>query len=255
MVYMKNIFFSPIFYAIFIFLNFSSQATYASDEVHFLKQKPTEQDNQRFHLPENHPVRTALDKIFKKYPKALDNQKSFAKAGFVTLYRQHNQMMVAKHASLPGYLVKVYLIADQKSTKQTLHRFTKRCMGAENIRELIKKEKLRYFTVPDKWLYTYPEKTTILVVTDANLVSREECKIAWKTKITHRHLKELYSILSHGFASCYLIYNIPYTKEGTFSCVDTAYLPRKHHYHHVKGNLSEKMKLYWDRVVETNGKP
>lgn len=252
---MKNIFFNLLFYAISFFFNFS---VLSADMTEFCNEEEqdffsssltvdSENENQRFFLPSDHWLRAALDDIFIKYPAALDNQKAFAKAGFITLYRQHNSMMVAKHPSLPGYLVKVYLIADHKSKEQTLHRFTDRCKGAENIRLLIKKEKLRYFTVPDKWLYTYPEElgVTILVVTDANLVTREESDNAWKTKITRKHLKELYTILSNGFASCYLTYNIPYTKDGTFSCVDTAYAnKRRHRYYHVKNYLSEKMKSY-----------
>jgi hypothetical protein len=212
-----------------------------------------------YFLPDDHWLKAKLDKIFAQ-PGVLENKTSFKKAGFITLHRQASGMRVASHPLIPGYLVKVFF--NSNSRNQDWKWPIARCKGAENIRNLIKKENLRYFTVPDKWIYlvpgsslSHPEwQASVLVVTDMNLVSREASKRAWKNA-TAEHLKELYCILSHGFASCYLPYNIPYTKEGTYACVDTAYPQRKHHYESARHYFSDEMKLYWDKLVKKGGNP
>lgn len=93
----------------------------------------------------------------------------------------------------------------------------------------------------------------ILVVTYMKLVDRKASKEAWKTVVTRRHVEELYSILSHGYSSCLLFTNIPYTTNGKFACIDTEWPTRPLPLAHVHRHLSKKMAKYWDYLVRTGG--
>lgn len=214
-------------------------------------------------LPLKNPIKKSLDPLF-KHPEVLETDHSLSQAGFITLFSQANSFIrVAKHPSVPGYLFKIYPHTEmrQKQGKPGWEWLVMRCKGAENVRNLIKRKKLRHFTVPDKWLYplptpspTHPNKQPIvLVVTDMKLVSKEETVKAWKNKITRRHLDELFCIISHGYSSTYLVHNIPYTGKGKFSCIDTEHPKRNLSYKKVKYFLSEEMNQYWDKLVRRGG--
>lgn len=208
-------------------------------------------------LPKKHHLHSILNGIFSR-SRVIFSDETLAQAGFRTLCTQpFSHIRVASHPQLSGYLVKVYLDCDNVTRKDRpgYEWLTDRCIGADLIRKLIKKKKMRHFTVPDKWLYPVPStapehvQPVILVVQDMHLVSKAETVHAWKTVITREHLDELYCILSHGLSSCFLEGNIPYTRNGTFSCIDTEYYDRKLKYHKVKPYLSDEMNLYWDELV------
>ena len=201
-------------------------------------------------LSDDHWLYANLDNIFSRRD-VLENSTTFKEAGFVTLYKQPSGMMVAKHPALPGYLVKVYFYSNPNCLESQW--LLDRCEGAKNIRNLIEKEKLRYFSVPDKWIYFLPNQDqdiAILVVQDMKLASKEESKKAWKDA-NKQQLRELYMILSHGFGSCYLSGNMPYTKIGKFACVDTAYPYRQHLYSNIKKYISADRHGYWDQLVKS----
>ncbi len=229
--------------------------------------KSSQNQYHRYIIEDTNWLKNNLDQIFGEN-NATKNEKTFAKAGFEIICQRSSKMIVAKHSKIPGYLVKVYLQSDKPV--QTWKWLVNRCEGAENIRNLIKSKKITCFTVPDKWIYPLPgypsvqdeDKTiamrdspAILVVSHMNIVDRNSCRIAWETCITKKHLRELYCILSHGFASTYLVQNIPYTKEGKFACLDTEYPFRQHRLERVKHLLSDEMKAYWDLLVRTGGRP
>lgn len=120
-----------------------------------------------------------------------------------------------------------------------------------------KKNKIKHFTVPDKWIYPLPplpaqgvQHAIVLLVKDMNLVSREEIKEAWKTHVTPRHLDELYIILSHGCGSNFLSSNVPYTKDGKFTFIDTEYPKRKISLNKVKLYIAPELHPYWDELVK-----
>lgn len=201
-------------------------------------------------LPQDHWVHLKLDKIFVSKD-ILENESFLKEAGFKILHNQPSGMKVVKHHLLPSYLIKVYLHPNERN--MGLQWAVDRCKGAKNIRDLIKEENLRCFVVPDKWIYLLPcsdPLIAILVVQDMELVSGEETKKAWKNT-TKQQIRELYVILSHGFGSCYLVGNIPYTRKGKFACVDTAYPYRQHNYGRIGKYFSSKMQKYWDKLVKS----
>ncbi|MBS0627604.1 MAG: hypothetical protein JSS09_05275, partial [Verrucomicrobia bacterium] len=185
----------------------------------------------------------------------LENKASLKASGFTILYNQPSGMQVAKHPLLPGYLIKAYF--NSNNEHKGLQWAIDRCLGAKNIRNLIKEENLQYFTVPDKWIYlvSYPNPTiAVLLVEDMGLVSKEETKKAWKNA-NKKQLKELHIILSHGFGSCYLSGNAPYTRKGKFAYVDTAYPYREYDsYERMKRYFSPEMQQYWDKIVKEGKK-
>lgn len=209
-------------------------------------------------LPKDHYLKHNLDEIFSK-PDVLENSENFQEAGFVTLSHQGTGMRVASHPLLHGFLIKTY-ISSEKKQDDNWNWMVQRCEGASNIRKLIRQEQLRYFTVPDKWIYVLPKstkknsytQTAVLVVTHMKIVSDEESRKAWN-QATPNHLRELYCILSHGYASSFLPRNIPYTKKKKFSCIDTAYAKRTPNFKKPKSYFSKEMKVYWDKLVKSGG--
>lgn len=210
-------------------------------------------------LPEKHPLVKSLDDIFAN-ARVIENEETFAAAGFKVLFSQPSSYIkVAKHPKIPGYLFKLYLDNEtrKKDNLDGWKWLVKRCMGAENVRNLIKRKKLKYFTVPDKWLYPLPllvphhstQQPLILIVQDMELVSGEETKQMWRLA-KKKQIDELFMILSHGFSSCYLAQNIPYSQKGKFACIDTEHPKRNLNYHHVEAYLSPPMKNYWKKLTK-----
>lgn len=215
-------------------------------------------------LPLDHSMKPFLDEIFGQ-SRAIENENAFANAGFITISKY---MRVARHPLLSEFLVKVYLDNEHRLNQEKRPgwlRLVDRCEGALNIKKLIEREDIQHFVVPDKMIYPLPmepapkelldteQQLAVLLVTDMELVSHEQCRDAWKNKITSKHLEELYLIISHGYASTYLAANIAYTKNGKFACVDTEFPQRKLHFEKVRHYLSDEMCEYWDHLVRSGG--
>lgn len=218
---------------------------------------------QPFILPEDHPMKEALDQI-RQQPNILANLDSFTEAGFVVLltkYAGHERSAkwrLAKHPLVPGYLFKVYLDSEGLDKNIGWKKLADRCCGAANIRMLIKEKGIRHFVVPDKWLIEMPidpnsnQQPVMLMVTDMRLASREACKDAWKN-VSKRQLSELYEILANGFSSTYLVSNICLTRDGKFACIDTELPVRVPKFDRVLRYLSPKMRTYWEQLVISKG--
>jgi hypothetical protein len=220
-------------------------------------------------IPDSHPIKEALDAIFTS-SRATQNETTLRDAGFEILYSQPTSLVrVVRHPALAGYLLKLYPDSELRNPKNDIPcwiALTKRCEAARNIRKLIKKKKLQFFTVPDKWIYPLPlepsppdtpeyrRQPIVLVVQDMNLPSRQEIARAWKEKPTRQHLEELYCILSHGYSSSHLVENIPYTNSGLFACVDTEHPKRKPNLEPVVNYVSKEMSIYWVQLVGINSR-
>jgi hypothetical protein len=217
-------------------------------------------------LPLQSRLKPILDKIFAYKGRVIKNNDSLKRAGFTILFSQkRSRITVVKHPKLPGYLLKIYL--DSKKIRKDgmvgWELLTTRCVVAQKIKSIIRKEKMRNYIVADKWLYPLPVPSkkqkgnvepVVLVVKDMQIYGRGESRRAWQEKATKRHLRELYGILGRGYGSAFLQGNIPYTKAGKFAFIDTEYDKRKIPLDHVKHCLSSKMRLFWDRIVYGKGK-
>ncbi|HRD56022.1 MAG TPA: hypothetical protein PLC42_06455, partial [Parachlamydiaceae bacterium] len=191
-----------------IFLSFlclvaSLSADYNDFEENPYISKEAREKIRPYLLPEDHPAREKLDRIFKKSRASL-NDKTLKSAGFIIKYKQPRSFVrVVSHPDLPGYLLKIVTDAElrEKHHKPAWHWFVNRCVGVEKIHRAIKKHQVKLFVAPDKWIYPLPvhpypsgknsdykRKIVVLLVDDMNLVGKEENRAAWKKKITKEHL-------------------------------------------------------------------
>ena len=212
------------------------------------------EDIQTHVIPNNHKKRKQIVRIFENHPHAMDTPQTVKKAGFTILFRQQkSRIVVLKHPDLKGYLIKGFLRCDvdPEWTVPPWRKLLDRCLGADNIRKFIKKEKIKAFVAPEKLLYEVPngEDTVVLLVKDMRLVSLSKSYKIWKEQISKRDLRELYAILSHGYGSPRLPENVPYTKDGKFAFIDTEYPQKPVEYWKVGRYLSDKMKFYWESLV------
>ena len=209
----------------------------------------TEEEIASYFLAEDHEMKPILDLLFQDRS-VLKSNSSLKKAGFKVLHDRPSSMIIVSHPLLKGHLVKLHLNDSRRTKEQIWGNFVKRCKGADNIRKMIKEENIKFFTVADKWLYFPPfeEAAPLLLVTDMEVYERNESREAWKTKITRKHIREVYSIIRRGLASTSLPSNTPYTKNGNFAFVDTESPFRYPMYNHARKHLSPEMQLYWDTL-------
>lgn len=215
-------------------------------------------------LPLHHFLRSGLDSIFVT-AYVIKNAKTFAHAGFITLTAQKTSgIRVARHPKMPGYIVKLYL-ASQKTHRSKMSQqdwLVQRCRGASQLRKLIRKKQIQFFTVPEKWLYELPrslsapkKRTFIVVETYMHLVSRKKTFCALKQKITKQHLRELLLLEKCGGAAGPGAFhlNAPYTQEGKFAFIDTEYPDRVFSPSKTKKigrYFSSSMRKCWIRLVD-----
>lgn len=218
-------------------------------------------------LPLSHPARPILDSLCKA-KRITTDRKTFAHAGFETIAkRPRSYIRVASHPHLRHFLVKVYLdtVLRKKQKKESWEWLVLRCRGADQVHSVIKKKKIKHFIVAKKWIYCFPAEPSpprddlhtrhlaLLVVTDMNLVSKEQNLNAWKHEITHEHLDELYHIISRAKGSSYRPDNITYTQKRKFAFIDTEYPGKGPDFKSIRHYLNDEMREYWDRVVKNGG--
>lgn len=216
-----------------------------------------------FILPAGHPMKKALDSIFHA-SRATKDVKSLSDAGFKVLFKQKRSFIcVVKHPQLPGYLLKLYTDDEirQKHDTPSWECLARRCEGARKIRNVIKNNGLVHFQAPQKWLYPLPLEPSpsqnciyarhpvVLIVEDMKLVSKKENLYVWENMITKEHLDELFLIITLAKGSSYRPDNIPYSKNGKFSFIDTEYPLRPTDYISIRRYLSKKMCRYWDDLL------
>lgn len=219
-------------------------------------------------LPKDHAMKPALDAIFGTQRATL-NQRSMREAGFTILFaKQRSFILVVRHPTLPGYLIKANVDA-QKKLKHNIPAWkwlVQRCIGVQKVRRAIKQHQIEHFQAPKKWLYPLPvqpapqkgmlRQPVVLLVEDMQLVSWEDNLHAWKHQVTHKHLDELYLILSQAGGSSYRPDNIWMSKNGKFSFIDTEYpYQTRPDYRRIRPYLSTQNRAYWDHLVRTGGSP
>lgn len=210
-------------------------------------------------LPLDHPIKRVLDSIFAK-SRAVMNKTSLTLAGFSIMSIQPKSLIVvAKHPLVPGYLFKIYLDGEQSGRDNIpgWKSLTIRCINAKKLRNIINYHHMRYFTVPEKWLYLLPldehpsrekHQPVVLVVKDMEIKNLHESRVAWKTVVTKDHLHELYILFKAGHGSLSLPKNIPFTKHGTFAMIDTEKPEKRRDVQRIEQFFSNDMKYYWRKL-------
>ncbi len=255
-----------IIFALVLFSLSSLKADYNDFEKNQYITSEAREDIRPYLLPEKHPMKSKLDKIFHSSRASFDDQ-SLTKAGFDIKFKQPRSFIrVVSHPSLPGYLLKIVTDVElrKKNNKPEWHWFVNRCKGVQKIHDVLQKNKIKYFAAPKKWIYPLPlhpypsknahsnsRKIVVLLVEDMELTSKHENLSAWRKVITKEHLDELYTIISRVGGHSYRASNIPHTKNGKFAFIDTEYPKSPPGYGDIMGYLSPKRQLYWERLVRT----
>lgn len=205
-------------------------------------------------LPLDHPLKGELDRIFTA-SRVVSDQNALIEAGFTVLHARYKLIWILKHPNLHGVIIKLYLDDEERLNQDVpgWEWLVQRCEGASDIRKLARKENFKFITVPDKWLYPLPahpltrRNPVILIATDMKLMSDGDSVNAWKKLDNKQAIDELFLVLSHGYASTWIPWNIPATRKGTFACIDTEYPKRNLNLKNVTPFLSPPMQTYWKR--------
>lgn len=220
-----------------------------------------------FLISHHHPMKAVLDSLFLNKRVTLNHQ-TFQEAGFsIIAARPRSHILVAKHPLFSGYLLKAYLDSElrKKRRKESWQWIVMRCEGAEKVRQVIQKYRLKHFVVADKWIYPLPAEPSpprstkytrhlaVLLVTDMDLAPDTLNYQAWRSVITKEHLDELYLIISRAKGSSYRPDNISYTNRNQFAFIDTEYPLYAPDFKNIREFLSSDMQRYWDHLVKRGG--
>jgi hypothetical protein len=159
-------------------------------------------------------------------PRMFYGRNEFVAAGFDVLKQaaSHN-IMVGSHPSAPGYLFKKY--SRDVSLDEQEENYRTRVRGAEKIRQVIDRYRLRNLVVPRKWMYALPKSfgsrrddAYVLVVDRIDIVSVDESVKRYRD-IQPAVLEDLCRVLFEfrGFDAA--IHNLRFTTTGQIALIDT----------------------------------
>lgn len=222
-----------------------------------------------FLLPEDHPVKPALDNIFSSSRVTL-SVKTMQKAGFQNpIPRKWTHLVVTKHPKVPGYIFKIYLDAQRYfGGKKEYDFWIMRIEGRNAVLNEIEKNGFQEtFKTPKKWIYLLPElpappgeflrKDFILVEEDMEIFEKKENEALWTSSlVTEEKLLQLYTILENlGLHDCAKPDNAPFSRDGKIAFIDTQtlyYWPVS--YKKMTPFLSKELQPYWNQLVKGSRK-
>jgi len=219
-------------------------------------------------LPENHPARPKLNRIFCN-SRATQSPEHFKKAGF-RRWRPGRLSRVAasSHPECKESFIKAYCDTELGilyDWKKWIHRIK----GAETVRTCIKEYDLaEHFKVPHKWIYPLPKypapptsssylrKNFVLICENMRIQEHKENEKMYRKKMTHQLMEGLYTILQVcGLYDSVYVFNIPFCKDGRIAIIDTEY----HHkwpvpFEKLNKAFSKDLQSYWHKITFRGGK-
>lgn len=216
-------------------------------------------------LPDNHPTRRALDRIFSK-KRVLKGEASLAKAGFTwTKTGSYSPIFPTRHKKIKGFYIKLYLDPQDRVDWKN---WVARAQGAQSIAQAIEDNGYQeLFKVPKKYIYPLPAKPApsgssgnhrknfVLLSEDMRIVKRNLNKEMYRYRMTPIHLNAIYKIVSDlGLVDSLFIHNLPWAKDGKLAFVDT----EKHHmwpvaFQRYLKYLSPGMQQHWRLLITHQG--
>ena len=216
-------------------------------------------------LPQDHPVKPFLDRLFKK-SRFIKNPDTLKRAGFdFSGPRKHTGLIVAKHQQTPGYIYKIYTDVQEFYRRVPEYDlWLLRIEGVRRIREYIDARGWNSdFKVPYKWIYVIPknttraegyyEKFTILVEEDMELLKEKHNVERWgSSAVTPELLQKVYAIITDiGLRDCAKPDNIPFSTDGRIAFIDTqtfdiSEIP----YHRLLHYLNKSNRQYWKALTQ-----
>lgn len=217
-----------------------------------------------YFLPEDHPIKPKLDKIFSTRV-TLDST-TLKVAGFKTPNpTRYTHTVVSKHPKLKGYLVKLY--RDDYIDVVDWEEFLDRIIGAAYTRQAIERHGWNnWFKVPKKWLYPLPPEPApprgyrhgnfILVVEDMDIYEKKQNFAIYKSpKLSKEKLQALFTIIyEEGLDDSVVPNNVPFSKDQRIAFVDTQFYhkwPVRFYLTYLF--LDPEMKPYW-KLITHDGK-
>ncbi len=209
-------------------------------------------------LPENHPAKPILDRIFKDVHSSYSIE-TMKQAGFIApQLRKWTHVVVTRHPDLSGYVIKAYMDTYGYHQEQPAYKhWVKRIQGARLLRTLIQKlEAENTFKVPKKWIYLLPGKAKsfnhcVLIEEDMHILRRSENKKMWASEaVTEETLELLARLLQKGgLRDCTKPSNIPFARDGKIAFIDTeTHGSWPIRYHRLTPALSSKNQRYWKKL-------
>lgn len=219
---------------------------------------------QPFFLPENHPVKPKLDRLFSK--RVTQNSETLRKAGFTKPDpMKFSKTIVSQNKHVPGYIFK-FFCDDQKSISDWQRLFY-RVTGAIYIQDALNRYNINHlFVVPTKWIYPLPEnpsppsnlerKNFILVENVFDIYLGKENNNMWKSPLVNPvNLTWIYLLLQElGLNDSPYNFNMPMTKDNRIAFIDTEH----HHkwpvpFYKLWPFLSSEMGDFWNRICNKGG--
>lgn len=210
-----------------------------------------------YFLPEDHPAKPRLDKIFQK-KSVTRSSSSVQNAGFFNgTEGKYSRVVVSGHFDLKGYIVKMYL--DSYGDVNEGLKFRERVLGAIAIGQAIEMYDLQaLIKTPQKWIYPIPSfsdsgpypKHFVLIAEDMRPYNTQKTLKFWKNKVTKPQLKAVRLILKKvGLPDCAYAFNIPPCRDGKLAFLDTEYcglwpIP----WRRTLRYLNEDNKVYWEEL-------
>ena len=222
-----------------------------------------------FLLPEDHPIKPVLDKIFTQ-SRATLSIKSMKQAGFINPYpRKWTHLIVTRHPEVPGYIFKIYLDAQRyfKGKKEYEH-WLQRIEGVRLIKEEIEDRGWEHaFKTPIKWIYALPSepsppkefkrKNFILVEEDMEILDTNANYEKWGSdEVTEDLLRAFFTICEElGLHDCAKPDNAPFSKDGKIAFIDTqSFYHWPVLYEKMTPYLSKEMQALWKKLTKEKRK-
>lgn len=218
-------------------------------------------------MPETHPLRKKLDRLFAK-KRVLSSLETLRAGGFKNIRPQpHTGVIVAQHKRMKGYIFKMY--TDDRLTyyrkEPEYITWMLRARGAKLVRQEIKQQGWKtLFKAPQKWIYPLPpttiartgylQKNFILVEEDMNILPNEVSRQKWNDgTITKAHLDKLFYILARlGLRGGCKFDNIPICKDGRIAFIDTQNNLRwPVPYGRLGQMLKGELQVHWNQLIQT----
>jgi hypothetical protein len=214
-----------------------------------------------FFLPNNHPIKNKLDRLFST--RVTQNTETLRKAGFTKpTPMKFSKTIVTRNKNIPGYMFK-FFSDDQKGLSDWQNCFN-RVSGSIYIQEALNRYNINHlFVVPTKWIYPLPgdpsppghleRKNFIVVETELDIYESKENNKMWKSPVINRNnLIWVYQLLQElGLSDSPYSFNMPITKDNRIAFVDT-----EHHHEwpvplfKLSAFLKSDMAAYWKQLCE-----
>lgn len=193
-------------------------------------------------------------------PRMFNSRNSFVAAGFEVLKQASEQnIMVGRHPAVDRYLFKKY--SNEIPLSEQNENYETRMEGAERIRAVIRRQRLRHLVVPNKWLLELPRnfsdkkrKSYLLVVDRIDILSVDESVRRYRT-IEPEVLDDLCHVLFRfrGFDAA--IHNLRFTPAGQIAFIDTeswdrSPRPGKRVFRRIEEELTKESRKRVDRMFD-----